>query len=283
MQKNSITLCSFALIMGIFGAFFRWVQNFSVFDEETGLAQPHAFWSYVVFVFLVAVAVALLFWVRSLRTTSFVPTYPQAMSLPSVFSSAGSLLVLLLMAAGSATSFLSFLSKYRYSRGLGEVVKSQTYFYLATAVLSIICALCLFSYLRSLSEKRTAKPSGKGVSAFIVIFLCYWLVAAYKYSANDPVVWHFAIHLLAISAIILAFYYLAGFSFNQPKPLFAVYFSLLGTVLAIVTIADSLPTGEKLIMSAFALSLLLSAFGVVRNASEKGKGAEPSVSEAQPL
>ncbi len=281
MQKKSLALCGFTLIMGIFGAFFRWIQTYSVFDPETGLAQPNAFWSFAVAFFLIIVAVALVFWVRSLRSHSFPGNYSQALAMPSPIIKIGSAVVLILMLAGSVLSLVSFVREYQLGKSLGEALKAQTVFYLATAVLSLICGICLFFYLRGASSVKAKPLSGKGASTYIVVFLCYWLVAAYKYSASDPVVWHFAPHLLAISAIMLSFYYLAGFSFNQPKPLFALYFSLLGAFMGIVTIADSLPGGEKLLMCGFSLSLLLCSYATVRNAGTAIPAGEAALSENQ--
>ncbi|MEA4895774.1 MAG: hypothetical protein VB064_11000, partial [Oscillospiraceae bacterium] len=86
------------------------------------------------------------------------------------------------------------------------------------------------------------------------------LIASYKYSASDPVIWHFAPRLLTISSTVLAFYYIAGFVFNKPRPLASLYFSLLGTFLCLTVLADSYPLGEQLITVGFLAAMTLLSF-----------------------
>ena len=38
MRKNALTITLCVLVLGIFGAFLRWLQTRSIFEEETGLA-----------------------------------------------------------------------------------------------------------------------------------------------------------------------------------------------------------------------------------------------------
>ena len=42
MQKNAVTATVATLVMGIFGAFLRWLQNTNLYDSDTGLAAPRA-------------------------------------------------------------------------------------------------------------------------------------------------------------------------------------------------------------------------------------------------
>ena len=40
MRKSALTFTVTTLVLGIFGAFFRWLQNANAFDAETGCAIP---------------------------------------------------------------------------------------------------------------------------------------------------------------------------------------------------------------------------------------------------
>ena len=42
MRKTALTLTVSTLVLGIFGAFLRWLQTMSAFDKETGFPIPGA-------------------------------------------------------------------------------------------------------------------------------------------------------------------------------------------------------------------------------------------------
>jgi len=117
------------------------------------------------------------------------------------------------------------------------------------------------------------KPSKKNGGVFgavsTVFFICFWLIAAYKYSAADPVIWHFALSLPAFSATVLAFYFIAGFVFNKPKPLASLYFSLLGTFLCLTVLADSYPVGEQFFTVGFLSAMTLLSYSQLGSAREE--------------
>ena len=57
MRKTALTLTVSTLVLGIFGAFLRWLQTMSAFEKETGFSVPGA-GTTVVFVIYSILAIA---------------------------------------------------------------------------------------------------------------------------------------------------------------------------------------------------------------------------------
>ena len=257
MRKKSLILCGFAVIMGIFGAFLRWLQNMNAFEVDTGLEIPNSPWSYAVLLLAVLVAVLLIIWLRSYRSASFAPGFPEVYAKSLPFVSIAAYVLGALVAVGG------LLTLYR------AVIVSKTAFDIILGFFSIFAAFGLTSLIKSIDKPKTDKKSGAFGAAATVFYLCYWLIASYKYSAADPVIWHFAPRLLTICAMILAFYYIAGFVFNKPKPLSALYFSLLGIFAGIMVLADAYPLGEQLITFSFVAAMVILSFSQLNSAEIK--------------
>jgi len=254
MRNKSLKLCGFTVIMGIFGAFLRWLQIQNIFEADTGLAAPHSPWSYALIAFVVLFAVLLGLWIRHLKSVDFPSKYPNvySKSIPFVTIAAG--LIGAVMAIGGVLTLVR------------AVKTSGTVFDLVLGLFTLLCAAGISTFIISTS-KPEKKNSGYFGAISIVFYLCYWLIAAYKFSAADPVIWHFAPRLLAISATVLAFYFIAGFVFNKPRPLASLYFGMLGTFMCIITLADAYPIGEQLIAFGFVASMTLLSFSQINSAN----------------
>jgi len=255
MRKKSLKLCGFTVIMGIFGAFLRWLQNINIFEADTGLAIPHSPWSYAVILFAVLFAVLLFVWLRSYRSVGFASSYPEVYSETVPFVTVAAYIIGALIAVGGVLTI---------SRAVST---SKTAFDLILGLFSFICAAGMTTFILSVGKPKK-KNRGAFGAAVAVFFLCFWLIASYKYSASDPVIWHFAPRLLTISATILAFYFIAGFVFNKPKPLATLYFSLLGTFMCIVVLADTYPLGEQFITVGFLAAMTLLSFSQASGAKD---------------
>ena len=68
MRKTALTLTVSTLVLGIFGAFLRWLQTMSAFDKETGFPIPGAGTTKVFLLYSVLAAAAFillaLLWLR---------------------------------------------------------------------------------------------------------------------------------------------------------------------------------------------------------------------------
>lgn len=258
MHKKSFIFCGLVCITGIFGAFIRWVQNTSAFDPETGLATPQAFWSYAMAVFMVLCAAVLVFLVRRLNSFSSADAYPDAFSGGKAICTGASFAVLILMGSGGLLTTVDAVQRSAaVSGGMSAIL-----FDLVGGLLAIGCAVSLFFILRGIN-----RPEASGRSPFVVVvlFMCFRLIAEYKTCASDPVLWHFAVRILAISAVLLAVYYLAGFRLGRSNVKKTVYFSFLGIILSISTLADRVSVGYHLITVGFILALLMFSLLLVGN------------------
>ena len=63
MRKDALTITLTTLVLGIFGAFLRWLQNMNLYDEE-GLAARGAGISIVLMVYILLSAAVLVLIVR---------------------------------------------------------------------------------------------------------------------------------------------------------------------------------------------------------------------------
>ena len=254
MRKKSLILSGFAVIMGVFGAFLRWLQNTNTYDAETHLFTSHSPWNYAVALFAVLFVALLLVWVNKQKQLHFDSAFPEVYSNTIPFVSIAAYIIGALVAAGG------ILTIYR------SVIISKSAFDLILGFFSFVSAAGLISFLVSVGKPNKGGKSGVFGAVSTVFFLCFWLIASYKSSADEPAIWYFAPRLLSICATILAFYFNAGFVFNKPKPLAALYFNLLGTFLCVAVLADNYPLGEQLMTFGFAAAMTILSFSQVNSA-----------------
>lgn len=265
MQKYTRMLCGTTLVLGIFGAFFRWVQLRRAVEADTGLFIVGSPWSILMTAFLVIGAVVLFFLVRSKKNERFPLAYPavyaggsRAIRIAAVFAG------VLLAVGGVLTIVYAMHYAAASTVSLNGTVDYTPVFDLALGLFAVISGVAAAVFVVSPSKPKPVK--GYGAAALLVLFLCFWLIAAYKYSADDPVLWNFSIRLLMIAATVLAFYYAAGFVYEKPHPLAALYFCQLSAFLAVVTLADVYPLGEQLMVFAFLLFTMLLSILQLQNA-----------------
>lgn len=242
--------------MGIFGAFLRWLQIQNTFDTETDLFVSNSPWSYAVVVFFVLFAIVLFRWVRGMKDLRFPSKYPEVYSENLPFSSIAAIFIGAIMAVGGVMTILR------------SVRTSQSAFDLILGFVTFISAAGLVAFIMA-AGKSGKKSDGKFGAISNVFYICFWLIAAYKFSAAEPAIWAFAPKLLSLSAVLLAFYFIAGFVFNKARPLSALYFSLLSVFLCIITLADLYPIGEKIITVGIIIALSLLSFSQVSGASSR--------------
>ena len=259
MRKKALQICGFTLAAGVFGAFLRWLQNLRAFEKDTGLQIINSPLSLAMAIYLALAALLLLIVVRRQRSCNFSGTYP------AIYAAAPSLLPLFSLATGILIGAGGLLTL------LQAVLNSRKIFDLLLGLLSLLYALSAWLFLQGASAKKPPKNAAFS-SAALVFCLCFWLIAAYKHSSADPVLWHFAPRLLSIAAAILSLYFAAGFVYGRPAPLSALYFSLLAAFLTLVVLGDNHAFGEQLITAGTTLLTLTLAYAQLTGAAEKTKG-----------
>jgi len=224
MRKNSYTYCGYVCILGVFGAFFRWLQNTTAFEPETNLAIPMSTWSIVMGAWLLLMTVGLLFAARRLDQDRCPDGFQEAFKGSALVLNIASLLCLVTLAGGGALFVL---------RRLGD----RKYLDLILGGAAVIAGVCLFAALRS--PIRGKGDSRGKLLVPVVLYLCYLLIWEYKTYASDPVIWHFGIKILATAVVLIAYFDVLGFAYNKIKLRSTVYYSLLGAAMTISTFADS--------------------------------------------
>lgn len=223
-MRKKYTYCGYVCILGVFGAFFRWLQNTNSFEPETNLAIPMSPWSIVMGAWLLLMTVGLLFAALRLDRNRFPDSFQEAFKGKAPVLNIASLVCLAALAGGGALFVLRRLS-------------DRNYLDLILGGAAVIAGVCLFLALRS---PISGKGNDRGkLLVPVVLYLCYLLIWEYKTYASDPVVWHFGVKILATAVVLIAYFDVLGFAYNKIKLRSTVYYSLLGTAMTLSTFADS--------------------------------------------
>ncbi len=253
MRKDYI-LPGLTLAGGAAGFALRRLELQTAFEPLTGLPVPAAAtWALIAFSLLIAGALLLLCaGVHSL----FPGGYDEAFRLP------GTLSLTLVISSGFLLGAGGILKLVRLPDALREHAPYYGRIRLALSalpqlLLTVLCvgaAACVV-----LTAGRVYRGEAGGARSVMLLlppyFGCAWLISAYQAKAADPVLLHYIYELLAISAVLLALYFISGFSFEKAKVKRTLYFSLLGVYLSCVTLADSRDLGT-LLLFAFAILYL---------------------------
>ncbi len=252
MRKNALTLCCFTCAAGAVGAFCRWLQNQLAFDSD-GLSTK-SFLNWVVALVIIAAAAGFYFFVRRIKKSGLVP----AEDFGSAFRGSTRLY---LPAAWVIGALMMVGALFLFANGANE--SSHT-------LLRILAVLSVFSGIFfPLAAQSTVKSADSGLVCLYltlpVVQFCFWLITCYKQNSTNPAVWAYAVAILAIAAALLGFYYLAGYPYGRAKPYSFLYFSMLGSFMCIMSLADNRNFGEKLMFAAAAAMLMFAAWMVVSN------------------
>lgn len=255
MRKDALTITLTTLVLGIFGAFLRWLQNMNLYDDE-GLAARGAGISIVLAVYLIAAAVVLLLIVRLwLRRYVFPADAGAALRcrtfVPAVLS--------WVMAAVLVAASLVLL----FSADLAAFPTLQRIFG-AAGILAGLCIPGLFP------KRGTDAPgaAAKSASAFLTLFFCYWLVFSYKLGSDEPQFWAYAPGLLAVAAALLGVYYLTAIFYGRARPMATMFLLPLAAVLNLTTVFDPRRGSLTAIHLVAAALMLLAQYLLIENMAE---------------
>lgn len=247
MQTEAYRITGFTAVASALGFLLRWLQGIRIIDEETGLAEKGAPISILVAVVVILMAAALGYIAYRLGRCEMPLEPHEALSGKNFLHRAVNLAPAILLAIGGLVQLLQADASHWASgqivirRILGVVVLAAAYgaFLIATGV--------------QRPERGLSMRIG---SVLLILFGGLWLIAIYKSVASDPVIWRFAIEVLAVSAALLAFYHVAGYFFEEPTPRRSIFFCFLGAFLCVMAAVDEHTLGESVCYAAVALQLL---------------------------
>lgn len=109
------------------------------------------------------------------------------------------------------------------------------------------------------------------LTAFPIVFYCFWLITCYKENAINPVLWDYATEIFTLIVCIMSSFYIASFPYSVQKPWRAMFFAMLGCALCIMMMADDRYMGMKLMYFGSAAMQLYYVWVMICNMNQKEK------------
>ena len=252
MQSEAYKLTGFTAVASAMGFLLRWLQNMQILEPETGLSVSGKPISYIVAAMIVLMAGGLFAITWAMRRCD-APTEPeQALEGKTFLYTVICIVPALCMAvAGMMILLMAWPAR-------------QAVIWRMCGVSTLLGAAGVLLVAMNLKnpEKGGAKRLGM---CLLILFGAMWLIAEYKSAASDPVVWRFAVEMLAICAALMAFYYITGYCFGEPNPRGAVLFCYLGAFLCVMSAVDEHSLAESLLYAGTAILLFAWGYALVSN------------------
>lgn len=245
MSKHSLP-AGLAFVGGLVGFGLRyWMLTTGFTEDGLPLANAPSIWA-LVLVSLILVAV---FWIVSRKGMKlpFPGGYDQA------FNGTDQTMYLTLMVA--AAFLLAGSGAYTVFNAV--VHRTATVMEVALGLLNLASAACIF---RLGHNNYRNKGQGQYSMALLIpaYSCCLWLVHTYQVYSVDPVILHYVYTFLAIMAVMVATYAMAGFGFEKAKVFQVTFFGQLAIYLTLVTLADMPDLATLLQQVAYVLYLVAS-------------------------
>ena len=250
MRNRALENTVYVIAAGAFGFFLRWLQLQLAFDEN-GLCGPHIF-NYFVPAFLIIVAVVFRFRAgHTLGKTRILPKkFETALGNPGKLYGAARWIAGAMMAAAGLLLIR------------GSDIEKQKTLIRVIGGLAIATGLLFPLYLEWANRGVRAKLKGLLCLQSLVPILMFgvWMVLIYVVNAINSVIWAFLIELIAVSALMLGFFRLAGFSFGQVEGEKTLFWLQYGAFMGITALADPRKSSMQLIFFAASLMLILADY-----------------------
>ena len=280
-----------AVLGGAAAFFLRLWQNRTGFEADTGLPIPGTPASMVLPVFLLALAVLLLFLVRRLpRETEGEPTMPRDFSTGNprllVLPVAG---VLMMAAAGLADLYEglglgNLLAQFLTAADPYAVVSLDPVFSPGTqkllGILSLLSAGALLPVISACRSGSQTDSEFRSAPLLLVppVALVVRLVLVYRLDSVNPALEAYYVGLLALVFLTLGFYRLSSFAFRAGRTRVFAFYTSFAVVLCLTALADGGPCLSSLLLYVGGAAVLL-GFLLLRLASP----APQSETEEEPL
>lgn len=251
MRKTAAAFTVTTLVLGIFGAFFRWLQNTNAFDKATGLPVP-AHGTTIVFLIYCVLAVAAVtvlsfVWLRRYAFAKDITALRSATPIPIVLG--------WILAAGFVLAACVVL----FFADFGAYPTIQRIFG-AFAILGGVC----FPFLIGKPD-GSIRSFGRTAAAVAVLFFCFWLIYCYRINSGDPILMNYATEILAVAAAAAAMYYVASFHFGAGYGRRAVFAVQLAVFFNFSTLFDTRSTAMTVMFLCTTGILLILEFLLLEN------------------
>ena len=253
MQKRSLEICCYTAGSGAFGVFFRWLQTQIAFNEQ-GLVDKSAL-NWIVVLYILTVAVVFIRFVDKMRNGRyFVPDeFGLALSNPGKLFTAFRWLAGGLMFLGGLVLF-----------GTCETDPEATLLRVI-ALLSLISGAS-FPFILGAANSSFYRPRMVCLFSVVpVVMYAVWLITCYKSNDINAVLWAYSIEIITICVSMIGFFRVAGFAYSAPNWPRAMFFSMMGCSLCIMSLADGRNLGLQIILLSSALMFLLYVWIMVMN------------------
>ena len=249
MQRYALRLCIGSVVLAAFGGFLRWLQNQVSFEKDTGLAVRGSIWPYMLALWLVVGAVYLAVVVIRMQgkgrvrlPLTFDDAFrPEVLAVPVL-----SLVFGLVMLVGGLMLILRT-----------PLAEPQRKLLMILGAIAVLTGMSYPVYLLRAGEEDPPSVLRPVLGTFPIVLFAFWLIVSYKMHIVNPTITSYAPEILTIAAAAIAFFRLAGFAFESPKPGRALFWGSYASFLCLLGMADSRYTGEQLLLIAAAGMLLL--------------------------
>lgn len=266
--RKQYSLPAFALVCGAIGFILRrWVLA-TAYEPSTGLPIAGAPAALALFALSALFAVLALIFCQG-RHYGFPGGYDEAFYSPSPLVSSVTITAGFLMGAAGILKFMDMLQSSETSTLTAES-ESISWGAHSNIPTVILCVLCLFSaYCFVLTAKNNYRGERKGARSLPLLIpayaCCAWLITTYEARAGHPFLIDYICELFAIIAVVLALYFIAGFSFEKSKVKRTLFASLLGIYFSCVSLAAAGDLATLLLYTFAVLHLLVSVFVLLKN------------------
>ncbi|MGI6029139.1 MAG: hypothetical protein ACOX81_06995 [Candidatus Heteroscillospira sp.] len=244
MNRYAFKVTATVCVLSAFGFAARWAQNMSIFDPETHLAAPWAASSIFLVLFSLASAIGL--GILLLPVLS----YGLGEEPAAAVRGSGELYKGLCAAIGAAVCLA------------GAVLMLQAGNELYPMLRKVLGALAILSGAGIISTGWSGKHDAGSSSACFwsivpVLFCCFWLIVSYKDHSANPVIWSYAVEIIAISAAAVALYLIAGFLFFRARLFPTCLMCAIGTFLCFMVLGDERAVSCQVFFAGLGLFLLI--------------------------
>jgi len=236
-----------ALLSGGAGWLLRRQEVATIFDPYTGLADT---WTPVSLALIILSGVTVLLLLALSRTVSGqnITTFQAAFG-------NGSLLAVSIRLSSFLFLVLTALVIWTLDGSLRD------WFW---AIGAFLAGLCLLDMIL-----RGRRGHNVAITSVVpVLWLCMWLVFAYIDHATNPTLLYYVYYFFALAALILGFYYVAGFAFGLGNPKGLSFSCSAAIYFTAVTMGNGHSPLQKGIFLALALALLLYQLLLTGNLSQ---------------